>query len=464
MLQLIKQTNFMKRLIITVSFGVAVLLFIISCQFGCTNQQSGGLSEFSPEKIKDIDKVVQTLYENEQFQGAVLISVKGKVVYKNAVGYANIKDSIPNTCDTKFRIASFTKPFTAMLILQLMEDELIELDGMLTDYLPEFTVKGGENITIHQLLTYTAGITGHPRIPDLDDIEKQHYSREELLDLINSYELVYKPGEGREYSNFGYGLLGLVIEKVTGKSYDEVMNDRICNPAGMTNTLSETTEIPVEKQAIRYTHYYFTGIGEAPFLDMSFCLGSGQLLSTVEDLYLFDKALYSDKLLTKESKERFFHEFGWLSTRYSYGKNSKIILCNNLEGSVNGFQSHTQRIEKDTVLIVAIRNIKEEIFENQIVIKWPSAIASPILSILYNEEYELTKKSGAYSVFKTLIDSNPHEAENKFIDIKKQQDKYYLEKSEFEFFEKELRKKNMTKEAETFHSFIHSENIKITAA
>jgi CubicO group peptidase (beta-lactamase class C family) len=230
------------------------------------------------------------------------------------------------------------------------------------------------------------------------------------------------------------------------------MKEKICQPAGMTNTLSDITEIPVDNRAVGYTHYYFTGIGEAPFLDMSFCLGAGQLLSTVEDLYAFDKALYTDKLLTRESKELFFNDFGWLSTRYEYGKNSKRIQCNNLEGSINGFQSHTQRIEKDTVLIVALRNIKEEEFENQIVIKWPSSIASPIISILYNEDYELTKMSGAFVVFKTLIDSGQNKAENKFISIRKQQDKYYIDKSEFDFFEEELRKKNMNNEADIIQS------------
>ena len=125
-----------------------------------------------------------------------------------------------------------------------------------------------------------------------------------------------------------------------------------------------------------------------------------------------------------------------------------------MEGSINGFQSHTQRIEMDSVLIVALRNIKEEVFENQIVIKWPSSIASPIISILYNEDYEVTKMSGAFIVFKTLIESDQNKAENKFVDISKQQDKYYLDKSEFEFFEEELRKKNMDIDADKFQSFI----------
>ncbi|MDP8220051.1 MAG: hypothetical protein P9X26_01805, partial [Candidatus Stygibacter frigidus] len=178
-------------------------------------------------------------------------------------------------------------------------------------------------------------------------------------------------------------------------------------------------------------------------LDMSFCLGAGQLLSTVEDLYLFDQALYTEKLLSKKSKELFFNGYGWHTTKYLYGSGSKKIICQNLEGSMNGFQSHTQRIEKDTILIVALRNVKEMVYENQIVIKWPSAIASPILSILYDEEYELTKMSGAFAVFKSLIDSGKIEANNKYDDvINTRKDKYYIKESEFTFFENLLKSKS----------------------
>ncbi len=436
-----------------------ILLFLISLflaitQFGCTYFRNEPQLSFTKDKVKEIDHVVKTIYNNGQFSGIVLVSVKGDIVYKNAVGYANLEDSIPNTCDSKFRIASFTKPFTSMLILQLVEEGLINLDGKLIEYLPEFTVAGGDKITIHQLLTHRAGITGHPRISNLIEIEQQYYTRRDFLELIMQYDLIYEPGKGREYSNFGYGLLALVIEKVTGKSYDEVMFEKICQPAGMNNTLSDITEMPIDKRAIGYTHDYFTGLEEASYLDMSFCLGAGQLLSTVEDLYLFDQALYTDKLLSEKSKDLFFNVCGWRKTKYNFGSGSKRITCCNLEGSMNGFQSHTQRIEKDTVLIVVLRNIKEAVYENEIAVKWANAIASPILSILYNEDYELTKISGAFTIFKTLIESDQNEAESKFIDISKQQDKYYIDKSEFEFFQEELRKKNMDIEADKFQLFI----------
>nr|NQU91570.1 beta-lactamase family protein [Bacteroidota bacterium] len=345
-------------------------------------------------------------------------------------------------------IASFTKPFTAMLILQLVEDGKLELDGKLTQYLPVFPEEKGADITIHQLLTHTAGITGESRIPNLIDIEKEFYTREQLLECIAKRDLVYKPGKGREYSNFGYALLGMVIENVTGKSYDEVLFEKICKPAGMKNTLSDVTAMPIENRATGYTYDYFTGLKKASFLDMSFTLGAGQLLSTPEDLFLFDKALYTNKLLTEASKELFFDYYGWFSMRYPYGSGLKKIRSYSLDGSINGFQSHTHRIETDKVFISVLRNVKESVYENQIVIKWPTFMVSRILAVIYGEPYDPPRKSGAFTVFKTLLDSGTLEAENLYKKIEsKQTDQYYLEEKEFEFFTKELKNNCMENQA-----------------
>ena len=448
--------NAKKIFIILIIFTISILAIV---RLGYRYFNS--VSDLSlPENVeKEISKIINTLYENGQFSGTVLVSVKDDIIYKKAVGYANLEDSILNTCDTKFRIASFTKPFTAMLILQLAEEGKLKLDGKLTQYLPEFPKEKGEDITIHQLLTHTAGITGESRIPNLIDIEKEYYSREKLLNCIIEKDIVFKPGKGREYSNFGYALLGLVIEKVTGKSYDGVLYEKICEPAGIKNTLSDITAQPIEKRAIGYTYDYFTGMEKASFLDMSFCLGAGQLLSTVEDLYLFDKALYTNKLLSDKSKELFFNDYGWFPHRYPYGKGSKRILSNSLDGSINGFQSHTQRIEKDTVFIVALRNVKESVYENEIVIKWPSSMIPNILAVLYGEEYDLPKKSAAFTIFKTLIDKGQKEAEklSKVI-VNEQTGKYYLDESELDFFEEELRKASMEDQVKEYQN-IRAENL-----
>lgn len=407
---------------------------------------------------EEIGEIVRTIYENGQFSGAVLVAVNDDIIYNDAFGYANIEDRIVNTPDTKFRIASFTKPFTSMLILQLVEEGTLQLDGKLTQYLPEFPKEKGQNITIHQLLTHTAGITGESRIPDLIDIEKEFYTREELLNIIAQQELVFEPGTGSEYSNFGYALLGLIIEEVTGKSYDELLQEKICKPAGMKNTLSDVTAQPIENRAVGYTNDYFNGLERASFLDMSFVFGYGHLLSTVEDLYLFDRALYSNTLLTNESKELFFNEYGWFYERYPIGKGLKRILSNNLDGSINGFQSHAQRIEKDNVFIVTLRNVKESVYENEIVIKWPTFTVSRILAVLYDEPYDFPKKSAAYSVFYLLINSGQEEAENLYIKIKNEQlDRYYIDESEFIFFETELMDAGMADLAKDYQK-IHIEH------
>jgi len=443
-----KRTISIVLLSCTLLFAMIVYVFVYRTSIIIPTQETN----------QEIDEIVRTIYENGQFSGAVLVAVNGNIIYNDAFGYANIEDRILNTSDTKFRIASFTKPFTAMLILQLVEDGKLQLDGKLTQYLAEFPEEKGQNITIHQLLTNTAGITGESRITDLIDIEKEFYTREELLEIIAQQELVFEPGKGREYSNFGYALLGLIIEEVTGKSYDEVLQEKICDPAGMKNTLSDVTAQPIENRAVGYTYDYFNGLEEASFLDMSFAFGAGHLLSTVEDLYLFDRALYSNSLLTDESKELFFNEYGWFYHRYPIGNGFKRILSSSLDGSINGFQSHTQRIEKDTVFIVTLRNVKESVYENEIVIKWPTFMVPRILAVLYDEPYDFPKKSAAFTVFDTLIDSGQEDAEKLYAKIMNEQlDRYYIDESEFVYFEVELMNAGMADMAK-YYQRIHTEH------
>ena len=393
--------------------------------------------EYSQEMVNKIDDVMNRIYQNGQFSGAILVSAEGEIIYKKAFGYANLEWEIHNTLDTKFRIASATKPFTAMLILQLVEEGKLELNGKLTDYVPEFPNEKGKDITVHQLLTHTSGIIGESKISDLEDIERLYYPRERLLKYISERELSYQPGTGREYSNFGFFLLGVIIERVSGKSYSQLLQDKICKPAGMKNTIPDVNVPLIKNRASGYDYNYLTGPQNCTYLDMSFAFSCGHLLSTVEDLYLWDKALYSEKLLKKKSKDLFFNLYGWFPFRYPYGKDGKRILCKNLDGSVNGFGSHIQRIEKDRIFIAILRNMKER--DNQIVIKWPSYMASRILAILYGEEYDMPKKSAAYQIFKIMFESELHSAMAKGHDLfKNHQKSYYFDEGEFETLARKL--------------------------
>jgi len=150
--------------------------------------------------------------------------------------------------------------------------------------------------------------------------------------------------------------------------------------------------------------------------------------------------------------------------RYPYGNGSKKIKSYSLDGSINGFQSHTHRIEKDSVFIVVLRNVKESVYEKQIVIKWATSMVPHILGVLYGEEYDLQKKSAAFEVFKTLLNSGKVEAENLMADINNNKtDKYYIKKREFEFFNQLLRDRGMKNQAAEYEKIHKKPRKKLTS-
>ena len=399
------------------------------------------------EKVAAIEKLMDRFYENEQFYGTILIAIKGEIIYQHASGYADRDSLIPNTLDTKFRIASVTKQITTMLILQMVEERILDLDGKLTDYLPEYPKDRGDGITVRHLITHRSGIVGEPRVPNLEQIEKLYHSPTQMVDLITSFDLVAEPGALYEYSNFGYYLLGLIIERVSGKSYSELLQEKICKPIGMTNTLPDITGKEFINRAKGYHYSYFNGPEIAPHLDMSFVYSYGHLLSTVNDLYLWDRALYGGKLPSVEMKELFFDEYGWHYQRVAVGNEEQTTRANLIAASVNGFKANMLRIADDEIFITQLTNHKEH--NGHILQGWGTVdIASRILAILYDRPYDLPRKSAAYEVFRTLLDSGEVAAVEKYSDLyENQQDRFWFKEEEFEILAHELRDVGMEDKA-----------------
>lgn len=399
------------------------------------------------EKVAAIEELMDRFYENEQYYGTILIAVQGEILYQRASGYADRDSLIPNTLDTKFRIASVTKQFTAMLVLQLYEAGKLDLEGKLTEYLPEYPKDKGDGITVHHLLTHRSGIVGEPKVSNLEQIEKLYHSPAQMLDLITSFDLVFKPGARYEYSNFGYYLLGLIIERVSGKSYGDLLQEKICAPLGMTNTLPGVTGAEITKRAKGYHYSYFAGPQDAPHLDMSFVYSYGHLLSSVHDLYLWDRALYGENLLSIEMKELFFDEYGWHYQRVAVGNEGQTARVNLICASVNGFKANMLRIADDEIFITQLTNHKEH--NGHILQGWGNVdISSRILAILYDQPYDLPRKSAAYEVFRTLLDSGEIAAVEKYSDLyENQQDKFWFKDEEFEILARELYDAGMLDEA-----------------
>jgi hypothetical protein len=201
---------------------------------------------------------------------------------------------------------------------------------------------------------------------------------------------------------------------------------------GMTNTLPEVTGANIPQMARGYHFDYINGYQDASHLDMSFVFGYGHLVSTLHDLYLWDRALYGEKLLSSELKNKFFDKYGWLYQRVAVGNEGKTVRVNLICASVNGFKANVLRHSDDEVLIVQLTNHKEH--NGHIVQAWGNVdITSRILAILYDQPYALPKRSAAYEVFRVLLDSGATAAREKYADLNdNKQDEFWFIEEEFE--------------------------------
>ena len=210
-------------------------------------------SSFAQQTATQIDELMKKYYDYGQFNGAILVAEKGKVVYAKGLGLANMEWSMPNQPDTKFRIGSITKQFTATLILQLVEEGKLKLDGKITDYLTDYRKDTGDRVTIHHLLNHTSGIPSYTSRPDFRTaIMRNPYKITDFVKQLTSGDLEFEPGSKFSYNNSGYVLLGAIIEKVTGKSYETVLTERILKPLGMTNSGYDSTSPLLPKRASGY--------------------------------------------------------------------------------------------------------------------------------------------------------------------------------------------------------------------
>jgi CubicO group peptidase (beta-lactamase class C family) len=182
---------------------------------------------FTQGKATEINKLMQTYLDQGRFNGTILVAENGDVIFKKGYGLANMEWDIPNRSDTKFRIASVTKQFTSMLIMQLVEEGKIKLDGKITDYIPGYRKDTGNKVTIHHLLTHTSGIPNVAKRPDLKEIIQQKHTVDEVIKKYCSGDFEFEPGTKYSYNASGYFLLGAIIEKVTNKSYETVLKEKI---------------------------------------------------------------------------------------------------------------------------------------------------------------------------------------------------------------------------------------------
>jgi CubicO group peptidase (beta-lactamase class C family) len=316
-------------------------------------------------KISKIEQLVKSYADIHMFNGSILVANKGQILLKKGYGLANMEWNIPNAIDTKFRIGSVTKQFTAMLIMQLKQAGKLNLQAKITEYLPWYRKDTGNKITIHHLLTHTSGIPNYTEnASTIADINTHNYTPVEIAEKYCSAMLEFEPGTKFKYSNSAYFLLGVIIEAITKKLYAQVLKEQILDVAGMKNTGIDTPSEIVKNRALGY-EYSFEGYVNSAYIDMaSATYAAGAIYSTIEDLYLWQKALYGDKLLSKENKEIMFTPY---LNNYAYGLAvnkskpegmQKEITAMGHPGGINGFSALSIRYIEDETVIILLDNTR----------------------------------------------------------------------------------------------------------
>ena len=357
------------------------------------------------ELAQEVDRIVKHYHQEYQFNGTVLVSKAGEVAFKGAYGMANREWNIPHSADTRFRVGSITKQFTAALILQLVSEGRIDLEAPLSRYVPEYPAKVADRVTVHQLLTHTSGIRSYTSMPNFrKDASRDPYPPVEFVKFFANEPLDFEPGAKFQYNNSGYFLLGVIIEKVTGNSYTEELKERIFGPLGMTGSGYDLHDALIEKRASAYDAR-LDGYRNSAYLDMSLPYAAGSLYSTVEDLYTWDRALAAGNVLSPEMSEKMFkahvksgpepdsssYGYGWVIEEAAKpGVDGEKVRLVGHGGGINGFNTLIQRIPADGHLIVLLNNSPGANL-NQ--------MAEKIRPLLYAQPAGDLKKSSALAVY-----------------------------------------------------------------
>lgn len=373
------------------------MLAICGTVIHCANAQE------NTKQSAEFDKVLKEEFAENNTGVSVLVSSHGKIVYKKALGMANAELNVPMQTNNVFRIGSITKQFTAIAILQLMEAGKLNLKDEITRFIPDYPVQGA-TITIENLLTHTSGIRDYTSIKDSVQRFKMDFSPVQMISYFQNQPMRFAPGTRHEYSNSNYFLLGYIIEKITGKTYGQYLAENFFQPLGMTSSFYANDAKMIKNRAEGYTR---TGeaIENARTISMTQPYAAGSILSTVEDLFKWQQAVQSYKLVKKETLEKALTKYklaNGTAVNYGYGWRFGFIQGSQTiwhGGLIDGFMSMGLYLPKEDVYVVVLSNCDCVSPENATAKLAAVAIANPYS----NKEIKLDEKilelyTGKYEV------------------------------------------------------------------
>ena len=324
--------------------------------------------QLSGQSIK-IDDFIDSYVREHNFNGTILIHDNSKTVFEKGYGLANIPFKIPNTIDTKYKVASITKAFTVVLILQLYEQGKIDMGKTISNYLPDYTGSAGNKVTIHNLLNMTSGLHNMDEGSSLDSALKngipqyqRPYTSDQMLAKYCSDPLVKEPGKEFDYNNVDYIILGKIIERISGKSFEKNLQEKILQPLQMKNSgmLFQCNIIDNLADTYFYRDDLKTLVNDLPVYIENW-YAAGAMYSTAEDILKFSIALFGKKLLKQETLDMMFtpglDEYGYgVWVHKDYEINHKMYTVIKRPGSIMGAQTMLFQILENGSTIIILSN------------------------------------------------------------------------------------------------------------
>lgn len=369
-----------------------VTLKILFFSFLFLATSTGYAQQLDEEKL---NQFFERLQEKNKAMGSVVISQNGQPFYTCAIGYSFIEETEkkPISMDTRFRVGSITKTFTATMIFQLIEEGKLGLEDPLEQFFPQ--VPRSEKITIRHLLQHRSGIGDVMEIEEFRDHRFKALSRDKLIEIISTATPGFEPGTDEAYSNSGYILLGAIVEEITGKSYKEALSERVTSKLGLKDTYVGTEGISPAKNE-SYSYRYQSDWVKQPETHNSLLFGSGALTSTPNDLVKFIHSLFQLELLSQESLDLMSEEEMGLS-KFTY--NGKTLYGHT--GGIDGFGSWLVYLPAEKLAVAYASNGKvypvSKIIDGVLDIYWNIPFEIPSFESVVVAQEILDKYTGTYA-------------------------------------------------------------------
>lgn len=323
------------------------------------------------EVAREVDRIAEAYAALGRFSGSVLVARDGREVFARGYGLANRAAGVAATPDTRFDIGSLGKQFTAAAILRLESEGRLSVHDPVSRHLPEYPRPAGDQITLHYLLTHTAGLPSLGRRGQLEHVAEDCSPRtlEELIAFSNNLPLDFAPGTEYRYSNSGYALLAAVVERVAGMPFDVYLRTALFEPAGLQATGRVLPGEETAAVAVGYTGYE-PDVAPRGCVHASWHTGAGGVHSTARDLLRWDRALAAGRILPPEQLAKFYHphvQTGRAGRAYAYGWNrlevhGRPVIHHN--GGTEGFIAEFMRFEGDGLLVVVLANYLPDLSVN----------------------------------------------------------------------------------------------------